>query len=217
MAWVKAGSAVVIVAQQFNPSIVSNHWLIQNRVLAEGDFLPGCVFTDVFAQVHSRLFDMLVVAEQIQFVPTMTDHDEQQVIVDKLGMIVDTLPHTPYRALGLNFTWHLIPGDGDIARASRALFFIPSNPLFSNFDAPNALFGGYMSKDLLGLRLKLDVKPLVTQLQDRVEHRLQFAFNYHLDLVPDSPAAAQIRDKLCRWNEVKREAERIIDAVEPRS
>ena len=50
------GSSVVVVAQNFNPSVTSQLWLVRNGVVPEGDFLPGCIFTDLLVQVRTRRF-----------------------------------------------------------------------------------------------------------------------------------------------------------------
>ena len=116
MPWTHAGSVAVIAAHQFNPSIVNTLWLVRHGVLAEEDFQEGSLYSDMIAQVRSRHFHMLVLQEQLQFVPAGLAEEHQRLIIDKLGTIVRTLPHTPYRALGLNFSWHLVPADGNIGR-----------------------------------------------------------------------------------------------------
>src|SRR5262249_55230541 len=63
------GSSVVIVARNFNPSVTSQLWLARNGVVEEGDFLPGCIFTDLLVQVRTRRFSLLFTPEQLQFVP----------------------------------------------------------------------------------------------------------------------------------------------------
>ncbi|HZZ77533.1 MAG TPA: hypothetical protein VFE62_03385 [Gemmataceae bacterium] len=214
MPWTQIGAATVVVAQQFNPSVFNQLWLVRHGLLVEGDFLPGCLFTDVLVQVRSRQFHLLVVPEQLQFVPNVSLQDQQQVISDKVGTIATTLPHTPFKALGLNFDWHLTPHDGDVPRFTRQLFFREDRPLFQRFSGEDARYGGYLSKDVLGFRLKLDVKPIIAQIGDQTEHRVQFAFNYHADL-GDNPSQ-QIAQHLARWNEVRAETEAIIDSVEPR-
>jgi hypothetical protein len=122
-----------------------------------------------------------------------------------LGAIVRTLPHTPYRALGLNFSWHLTPNDGDIAGLTRRLFFDPNRALYRQFDVENAHFGGYLSKDVAGFRLRLDIKPILVPTAAEPENRLQFGFNFHRDL--GEAAAGQIEEGLQRWNETSGEAE----------
>lgn len=208
------GANTVIVAQQFNPSIISQLWLVRHRLLGDDDFLSGCVFRDVIAQVHSREFQLLVVPPQCQFTPNVEPEREQEVVLEKVGGIVRALPHTPYRGIGLNFVWHLDPEDGDVPNTSRALFFREDGPFHQEFTTENARFGAYMSKDLLGARLKLDAKPvIVNQNQDNERELIRFAFNFHSDIAPDEDAVNSIEQLLNRWNEAREESSRIVQAT----
>jgi hypothetical protein len=157
---------------------------------------------------------MLVLPEQLQFVPTVPPQDQQQLIQKNVGEIVNLLPQTPYKALGLNFAWHLIPHDGDIARLSRELFFVPERPISRLFDAQDSHYGAYFSMNVPPFRMKLDIKPTLVTLPDRQEGRLMFSFNFHTDL--DHRAVRQIIEALARWNEAVQKTERVIDAVENR-
>ena len=58
---------VVIIARQFNPSIISQHWLIKNNILAEDDFEDGSVFSPVMVNVQSKVCHILVLPDQLQF------------------------------------------------------------------------------------------------------------------------------------------------------
>src|SRR5437016_3833189 len=102
-------SNVVVVARQFNPSIVSQIWLVDNGLVRREDFLEGCAFTDVLVNVRARDFFLLVTPEQLQFVPNVPDDRQQEIAAGKVGAIVRTLPHTPYIAVGINFTWKVRP------------------------------------------------------------------------------------------------------------
>jgi hypothetical protein len=207
------GSSVMIIAQNFNPSVASQLWLVRNRVVGEGDFLPGCIFTDVLVQVRARRFSLLLTPEQFQFVPAAGEADPQPLIEETIGRIVRALPHTPYRALGLNFTWHLTPECGDVAALSRALFFVPGRPLFRDFDTPDASFGAFLSRDLLGFRLKLDVKPVAAFPERAAEQRLQFLYNFHADLPEGEEVIGRIEQHLRRWREAAEEARRSVTSV----
>jgi hypothetical protein len=196
------GSSVVVVAQNFNPSVTSQLWLVRNGVVPEGEFLPGCIFTDVLVQVRTRRFSLLFTPEQFQFVPTPGEDDIHALMQETIGRVIETLPHTPYRALGLNFTWHLFHEGGDIAALSRQLFFVPERPLFRDFDVPDASFGSYLSRNLLGFRLKLDVKPVaVTPPGNGPEQRLQLLYNFHVDLPEGERVVASLQEHLRRWGE----------------
>ncbi len=205
-------SNTVIVAQQFNPSVVSQLWLVRNRIVAEDDFRPGCVFTDMLVQVDAREFQLVVVPPQCQFSPQVDAELQQDLVVERVGGIVRALPHTPYRGIGLNFIWHLTPEDADVPTVSRSLFFCEGGPIHREFLDGNARFGAYLSKDAFGARLKLDAKPIiVNQNQDSPQERIQFAFNFHMDVdVNDDPVEC-IDSLLRRWNEVRDESSRIVN------
>ncbi len=200
MLWTQAGSVVVIVAQQFNPTVLSQLWLVRNGVLGEEDIQKGSIFTDMVVQVRSPQFNLFMINEQLQFVPIAAVEQQQQILIEKLGPIVHKLPHTPYRALGLNFVWHLTPDDGDMPRLTRELFAMPDRPLFKKFITSDARFGAYLSKDFEGFRLKLDIKPVnLAAPTDAAEGHLQFAFNFHCDIGDEG--ASKITERLARWDD----------------
>jgi len=203
-------ATAVIAARQFNPSIVRDHWLIQNGIIEPDDLQPGCVFTDMLVQLRSRRFHLLVAPEQCQFTPLVAPDEQQRVVVDKVGTIVRTLPHTPFTALGLNFQWRLVPENTTVEAISRRLFFVPDSPIHRELDSDDARFGGYISKDVLGFRLRMNVKPVIQVDNDEERSLLQFGFNFHLELSenPEERIAA-IENALNRWNEARAESERL--------
>jgi hypothetical protein len=207
-------SNVVIAARQFNPSVMSQLWLVKHKLMDEGDFESGCVFSDSLVQVMAKDFVLLVVPEQFQFVPRTEAGDELRLIENKVGVIVNRLPHTPFTAVGLNFVWLVVPENGDIQNLSRQMFFRKNSDLYKYFDSEDSKFGAYLSRDILGCRLKLDIKPI--QTPDTKEDRLQFVFNYHLDLAGcDSPVSA-IETMLHKWEEAKAYASKLIQTALPR-
>ena len=208
------GSNTLVVAQQFNPTILSQSWLSRNGILAEVDFRKGCIFTDMAVQVEADEFHLLVVPPQCQFTPRVEVERQQRLVVDKVGRIVRYLPHTPYRAVGLNFTWHLTPEDGDTPAASRRLFFMESGPLHKEFVDANPRYGAYMSKDVFGVRMKLDAKPLILNVGEEDERELlQFSFNFHKDVWKEESPVDCIEETLQKWDEAHSEALRIVQSV----
>ena len=210
MSFELVASNAVIAARQFNPSIIGQIWLVRNGILKEDDFLPGCLYTDAVVQVKSREFDLMVIPQQCQFAPKVDRAQEQGLLVDKVGTIARSLPHTPYRAIGLNFTWHLIPKADDIHSILRGLFFKEDGPLHREFDIENARYGAYMSKDAWGGRLKLDVKPITVDSDEEKMEKIQFAFNFNMDVVGKEDPVACIEQVLQQWNNVHDESSRIV-------
>ena len=207
------GSNVVIAARQFNPSVFSQIWLIRNEILAEEDFQQkNCLFSEEVVKIESNRFGLLVVPPQLQFVPRVKPEEQGEVVSAALGTIVRLLPHTPYIAVGLNLIWHILPEDHDAGAYTRSLFYVPDRSLSQAFDVPDARFGAYYSKNTVGCRMKLDVKPISWQTETGTEEVLQFAFNFHLD-VPDQEPLSAIEHHLNRWNEANEEAARIVHDV----
>ena len=207
-------SNVVVAAHQFNPSIFKQLWLVKNHIVDEDDFGDGCLFSDPAVKVESGRFGLLVVAPQLQFVPKVPPEEQEQLIVEKVGAMVQALPHTPYTAVGLNFFWHLRPEDSDVPALTRELFHVPKKPLFRQFESEGSRFGGYFSKDILGCRLKLDIKPIFLPPEEEGENNevLQFAFNFHLDVPQEGDDAVRcIERQLGHWNEARDAATQIVE------
>jgi hypothetical protein len=155
---------VVITTNKFNPSILTQVWLVRNAILAEEDLVVGN-FSPMAVQVQARAFQLLALPEFIQFTPC-TVGANGDLILQKVGGIVRALPHTPYTGVGMNFVWTETP-DVELTTLTRRMFFFQDSPIFSLFDTENAHFGGYMSKDFLGIRLRLDIKPTRSSKQDK--------------------------------------------------
>ena len=189
----------VVTAKHFNPSLLRDFWLVDNGVLSRDDFMPGCVHTDAFVSIIARPFSLLVAPDRLQFEPSGSAEHHQSTVVDKLGKIVRTLPHTPFTALGLNFTWYLqIPEEATVEEVTRAMFSAPDQiPLQRQFLEPNAKFGIYCSKDALGFRLRLDIKPIEIDTNDTI----QFAFNFHRGFSGQGSGADEVVEAIEKWDE----------------
>lgn len=214
----QVGSSVVVVAHQFNPSVVSEVWLDRHGLLREEDKQEGCIFTDAIVNVRSRNYNLLVTPDQLQFSPKGAPEAHQPLIIANVGAIIELLPHIPYSGVGLNFIWHFDPRPESVAVASRRLFFRAEVPIFRHFQSEDSQFGSYLSKDLFGGRLKLDIKPVIRTAIQPSEARLtpgiNFAFNFHRDLKPEENQAELIRGMLARWNEASEVAELIAKEAE---
>lgn len=211
-------ATVVIVAKQFNPSIFSQLWLVRNGIVSEDEFLPrDFVFSDAVAKVEGKSFGLLVVPPQLQFEPRVPEEQQSALVEEKVGGIVRALPHTPYAAVGLNFTYQLDPEDESFRDFSRRLFGVTGTHLFADFrEVDDAVFGGYMSRNLEGCRLRLDAKPVSTTDEEGSRIRLQLAFNYQADIANDDSVSESddsviaIERHLRRWESLKQDAERIV-------
>lgn len=204
---------VVIIARQFNPSIISQHWLIKNGIFTEEEIQPDSIFSPLIATFQSRDCQVLVLPEQLQFAFKPSDHSGQELLIAKLGKIVQALPHTPFIAVGLNFSWQIYEEDGAAnAALGRKLFFRDTSPLYQFFNAEDARFGSYMSRDILGCRLNLDIKPVISAPQEGATVRLHFGFNFHLQL-DEGDSVDIILNLFKKWDEAKETAASLIKQI----
>src|SRR5207253_8065118 len=97
------GQNVVVTANQFNPSIVTQFWLVKEGVASENEFEGSCIFTEGVSQVQTKTFQLVVVPQMLQFTPSPDAEKQGDLASAKVGKIVRALPHTPYTAIGLNF------------------------------------------------------------------------------------------------------------------
>jgi len=213
-----AGANVIVAARQFNPTVFSQLWFVRNEVVAEEDFGPGYLFSEAVVQMATPQFLLLVVPSQLQFTPNEQVERQQGLILEKVGRIVERLPHTPYVAVGLNIVWHMRDEQMRIEQLSRGLFFKGDSELYQRFDAEDARFGAYLSRDIFGCRLKLDIKPISLDESGREEmQRLQFAFNFHRDLADAEEPVRRIQEMLGRWDEARAESMQIVESLQRRA
>ena len=210
-------SNIVVVANTFNMSILNQKWLIDKNIFSIEDFNNGYTFSSVFAQVKSNDFLFTLFPERIQVAVKTEADDAVKLIISKISRIVKELPETPYSAVGFNYVYFAVPLDNDIKAFTRSLFFLPESPLCKNFNDQNARFGGYFSKDVLGSRLKLDVKPIIVPERSKVEdevktEKIQFSFNFHNDLA-DSNKPKAIVDFFKKWDDAKAFSKNIIESL----
>jgi len=203
------GTNAIILANRFNPSVTNQAWLVRNEIVEEQQIQSGGVFTDGIAQLNSDQFSLLVVPNHLQFTPFVDANLQQDLIVRKLGKIVESLPHTPFHALGLNFSWHVWKRErSDVAALTVEMLGKNAGRFQEQFHDDSALFGAYMSMDYEGFRLKLEIKPIET-VDD--ELRIQFAFNFHRNLESVDSPASTISGMLTRWDVCHAKARGIIE------
>jgi len=206
-------ASAVVVANQFNLSIVTQYWLIKHEIISEKDFKENCIFSPGFSDIRTDYLQFILTPQSLTFSPLLDDSEKQAELANnKLGSIIRLLPETPYSALGINFVWHVDPEQISVNEIGRNLFFKEKSPLFKEFDNKDAKFGAYMSKDILGFRLKLDIKPTLITLDGALCSRLRFVFNYHLNLTVEDKIQS-ISESLSKWKESKDLAIQMLNTV----
>ena len=203
----------VLVAQSLNPSIFSQLWLVQNGIVTQEDFEDDCVFSPLVVRVLTKSFELLVVPERLKLGFRRPNANHQALLNDVLLKIVTTLPHTPYKAMGMNMTWHIWPASQERFGATlRSLFAVPEVPLGQFFCEENSRFGVYLSKDFFGMRLKLDIKPVKASRRDVVREGVRFSFNFQKD-IEQQRAVETLSELVPLWDQAKERAKAMVQAI----
>jgi hypothetical protein len=208
-----SGANAVLLADQFNPSILSEHWLVRHGIIPDEPGAPDRVFVPGLVSVATTDFVLHAVPQRVQFSLRRPAEDGQAILEATLGSVVDLLPHTPYRAMGLNFSWSCVAGDrAAFASGLRAAFAPDGTVLGREFPEADARFGAYASRDVLAMRMRLDVKPVHSELGGQAVEGLAYEFNFHKDLDPDCPVEG-IRDAIARWTEARGLSQCVFEAT----
>lgn len=210
----QVGSAVVIAAKQFNPSVLGELWLFENEILTS-DELKGAsvkVFMDGIAQVDVADFALTIIGPQLQFVVKDPHNDS---VLTRLNKLVTLIPHTPFTAIGINHTWRIVPVGIGVHNFSRKLFVSDNSPFAGLFAEPDSLFGGYFSKDVLNCRLKVDAQPTaMAESGETSKIFLTMNFNFHLDLSGSGHEKSEaISGHLSNWENARALAQSITEKI----
>ena len=165
------GANVILLAQSHNPSILSPAWIQQNRIVEESP--ENFVHTPVFSLYQSGTFRLMVEQEKFQLMLRVLSEVNLQALQEASSRYIQTLPHVPYKAVGLNFTW--------LATAERPeeeeqQFFPGSERLRNAFPEGEVKTGTFLYNIIQGYRLRLLVEPRWQTKGD-----LGLDFNYHFD------------------------------------
>lgn len=173
---------IVIVGVNFSPLSYNHHWLIKNNIVSEEQILKESFFTQDFTQIVTNDFFVSVFLNQMTF--TLKAEKYTDEIIKTYEKFISNLTDVNFTAIGVNFIRSINNDDEENKNLSREHFFFENSEIHKLFDKPDARFGVYLSKDYLGSRLKLDIKPknIVNTTTNIITKVIGFSFNFHLDL-----------------------------------
>ncbi len=210
---------LVLTANDINLSIFKPPWLSKTGIFHEQELQGKIVLSPMAVQIPTEGFQLTVLPDRIQMAVSPA-HDAARADIDRvLGGIVNTLPHTPYAAVGLNFHFLLaVEEHTSISSYTRRSFASPFANGLCEDKAVNPKFGSYFSFDALGARLKADIKPIRVsgQLPARDDFPkpgdevVKLDFNYHYDVIDDEARSEAVLSALGRWEEALRMSQQIV-------
>lgn len=178
----------IVVNGRYNPGSFDKYFFIKNGIISEDEFNAmkhPPVFNVVNVHVATGEFELTVNPTQVAIY--LIDPANNTInIGSKLKRILELSDSSNFTTFGANFNWVIeLNSKQELHDTSKSFFFNENTPIIGQyFNTNDAHYGFYASKDIFGLRLKLDVKPVrgIFHLQaTEQKDGIQFSFNFHCD------------------------------------
>lgn len=207
---------VVIVTQDVSTTMFNQYWFIHNGIFSPEEILADSIFVPGLTNLSTQECNLIITPNQFQFNVKSDDSTTScKCITERLMRIVEKVSGAgiQMKAIGLNFIWKIFEENIGIPQFSKRLFYLPSSNLHQEFDVGNARFGTYASKDFLQSRLKLDIKPVISDGRTGDPNEFILAsFNFHRDLTIDNSeqSTTELLEQLKSWNLYYDESARLV-------
>jgi len=94
---------IVLLASNYNPSIVSKEWLYQKGIFTES--ADNFIHTPILALVENKDIALAVDEQRLQLVVKRVTEDNLVKAAKMVCTFVNILPETPYKGLGFNYQY----------------------------------------------------------------------------------------------------------------
>lgn len=166
--------SIAVLATNHNPGILSHSFLRSNNIVAF-DSPKNFVHTPVFSMLQYENSIMLKVDEQRLDFSDVTSNVEATPIIDIARKYIETLPYTPFKALGLNFIGTIIIKDESDLNSFLSVFFKPKAEVMNRIGIENINLGVKLIYYVDIAKCTLNLDPVSDSLN------LQVSYNYHID------------------------------------
>ncbi len=171
---------IVIMASNYNPSIVSKEWLYQRDIFTES--VDNFVHTPMLALVENQNFGFVVDEQRLQLVIKRVTQDNLTNSSAMARRFVDVLPETPYKAVGLNYRYTLTEKSCNL----RTLWAPKPAKLRTVFSQHYQL-GAMIVFSFESFVATFTVTPSLTK-----EQPIRIAFNFHANVANTEEVRARI-------------------------
>lgn len=158
---------IVILASNYNPSIVSKEWLYQRGIFTET--VRNFVHTPVFALVESEYVSLVVDEERLQITVRKVTQDSLNASASIAEKFVDILPETPYKGIGLNYRY-TFPREG----YDLHTILSPNNAKLSKLLSSTYEVGATVVFEFEKFIVTFTVSPSLVK-----EQQIRMSFNFH--------------------------------------
>jgi hypothetical protein len=188
---------IVVLASNYNPSIVSKEWLYQKGIFTES--VENFVHTPVLSLVENQNFGLVVDEQRLQLAikrVTEENFNNSNGIVQKF---INILPETPYKAVGFNYRYTFAEGRCDLS----SLLASKPTKLRSAF-SPRYQLGTIIVFSFKGFVTTFTVTPSLSSDQP-----IRIRFNFHAIVAN----IQEVRARIALQTETFKKADSIIQEL----
>ena len=160
-------AAIVVLASNHNPGIVSKEWLNQKKIFM--DTPTNFIHTPEFSLIETENFSLHIDPQRLNIGIKGPNEEMLARLPFVADKYVEALPETPYRAVGLNSSWIIQPESPDVL---KGIFLTHPSQLDTIFRDKPYNIGGIVLYEYDPFNLQLTIKP------DK-DDNIRFDFNYH--------------------------------------
>ena len=192
-------ASIIVLARNYNPSIVSCDWLLAKGILA-GPFI-NFVHTPAFSLVEEESLALIVDDTRLQLQLKQPSAENVTRLEGAALLFVQSLPETPYVAIGLNFRFRVRGSSLDLET-----IVTPKKAKLRRLFGAGYEIGARVAFDQDGFRATVLIPSEATANDFRHVH-----FNYHADVA----GAAEASEKISRHNSAFANAQAVLTGLAP--
>lgn len=156
-------ATIVVLANLFNPSIVTRDWLKREGIVKEEPL--KCANVPTLALFESNSYVLTVSPDRFEATLKIIEPVDHLIAgISSLASItktfVEKLHHTPYRSLGINYIWSVkVEGDENVSSLLKDIFVSSKEGFLRLFPENDYQVGGIIYFPYDVFRVKLIVEP----------------------------------------------------------
>ncbi len=189
-------ASVLVLAMNYNPSIVSKEWLFKKDIFTEQ--VKNFVQTPIFSLVENDDFGFVVDEQRLQVIVKKVNNRNLGLACSMAVKFTNALPETPYKSLGINYQYRFPKDNCDLG----IVFSINRDKVRSLF-SPKYELGTVVIFQFGKFVVNFSVSPSLTEDKTRLN------FNFHSDV----SNATEIEERLSSRESTLHKAETIVKGL----
>jgi len=175
------GVNIVILARNYNPSIVSKEWLYQKNIIDEK--VANFIHTPPLSFVETERISFVLDEDSLRISLKTVSPEGIEALPKIATKFVSCLPETPFKAIGFNYSYHTASGSSHL----RALFS-PNDTKLKRLFSKSYEIGSMVSFQFKEFLVSVSAPPARGE-----SARMTVNFNFHSDSQDAEAVKARLR------------------------